>query len=120
MMKYRNLAEEVLNSTNQRWRVLAILCNKKVVSIALNNLEKTHPSMKDFNPKRRTHAEIRCIRKTPKTKLMNSVMYVWRINRKGVICASRPCKICETNIRKAGIKRVFFINQSGQIDSITR
>lgn len=53
------------------------------------------------------HAETMAIRACgPDADLSNAVLYVARINRKGLPLNSKPCPSCQEAIFKAGIKRV--------------
>ena len=88
----------------QRWHLVATITNKKPVSVATNDLNKTHPQTAKFNPLRRTHAEMRCINKAPKGKLQNSVMTVVRWSN-GQMRLAKPCEMCMEYIIASGIKK---------------
>ena len=111
--KYSGLANSALESIfDQRWRTVAILANKKPISIAVNNLSKTHPMVDRFNSNRRMHAELSCLIRAPKEKIVNSTMYIWRFGHSGLLL-SRPCEMCFQEMLKSGVKRVVYSTNNG-------
>ena len=115
-MKYQRFATNELNKiSDQRWKVIALLASKKPIAIASNDLEKTHPLAHKFNPNRRSHAEIRCLRKAPKSKTANSVMYIWRYGKNGELALSKPCEMCMAILRNFEVKKVIYSTSSGFI-----
>ena len=107
-MKFEKFAIENLSQENTKWRFFAMLCNKKPISWATNDLNKTTPEIYKYNSNRKTHAEIRCLRKAPKDRINGGVLYIWRIGRNGEIKPAKPCHICEAYIRAAGIKKMIY------------
>ena len=109
-MMYENMiAKQIANlpKPNQRWNIIALLSNKKPVTITTNDTDKTHPDISRIYPHRRTHAEFRCINKTPKDKLKNAILTVVRWNGEQFKLA-KPCDMCMEYIIEAGIKRVIY------------
>ena len=115
MRLYENLVEkELQNITDQRWKIIAILVNKKPIAVASNDLNKTHPMVSKYNKLRRSHAELRCINKAPVSKLKNSILYVFRWSTAWKEWQlAKPCDMCLDFILKAGIKRVIYSDNNG-------
>ena len=101
------ITKQLAHLPNQRWNVIALLSNKKPVTIAINDTTKTHPAISKINPLKRTHAEFRCINKTPKDKLKNAILTVARWDGEQFRLA-KPCDMCMSYIIAAGIKRVIY------------
>ena len=113
-MKYQNqIVDELDSILDQRWRVVALLASKKPISISTNQPNKTHPISNKDNPYKRLHAEVSCIRKAPKSKLKNSVLYVWRFGRDGQYKIAIPCDICMPFIIESGIRKIVYSTPEG-------
>lgn len=112
-MEYDEFASNILSKLNQRWKFLAIMTNGKPISIA-TNLEKTHPITERYfpNKNKRTHAEVRCLQKAPKEKIVGSTIYVYRLKKNG-FGLSKPCTMCFNEMGAAGVKEVFYTTDSG-------
>ena len=110
--------KELVNIEGQRWRVVAILVNKKPICITSNNLNKTHPQIFKLNPLKRLHAEFRCIKKSPTGKLKNGILYVLRFNSNDELCLAKPCKMCMSFIKSAGIKKIIYSNNYSELEQI--
>jgi deoxycytidylate deaminase len=41
------------------------------------------------------------------------VLWVARFRKDGSLCISRPCRYCMTHIRRAGIKRIHYVDSDG-------
>lgn len=108
MMKFTEIARDAIDGIDRRWRIVAVLVNKKPLSVACNDPEKTHPVIHKQNPAKRLHAEIRCIRNAPITKVAGSVLYVWRFNTFDQIRLSKPCDICMGFLKEMQVKKVVY------------
>ena len=119
MLKYINLIHKALdNMPPQRWQLVALLANKHPIAIATNDLTKTHPEVAKFNEMRRIHAEMRCIKKAPASKLKNGILYVARLSSDGMFKLAKPCDMCAEFIANAGIKKVFYSNNFGEFEEM--
>ena len=96
-----------LPKPNQKWNLIATITNKKPISVATNDLDKTHPRMAKFNPLRKAHAELRCINNAPRGKLKNATITVVRWNNDGWRMA-KPCGACMAYIKEVGIKKIIY------------
>jgi len=87
-----------------------------VISTGVNK-RKTDPIIRELCIKNKLdtrrfrtwmHAELDCINRIPYEVSKGSVIYVARITCDMKLANAKPCKICENEIKKAGIKRVHY------------
>ena len=62
------------------------------------------------------HAEEIAIREAGEDNIKGAIIYVARVNRHGTDRDSKPCSKCAILIKKAGIKRVIFTMEAGEIN----
>jgi tRNA(Arg) A34 adenosine deaminase TadA len=62
------------------------------------------------------HAEEIAIREAGEDSIKGAIIYVARVNRHGNDRDSKPCSKCAILIKKAGIKRVVFTMEAGEIN----
>ena len=62
------------------------------------------------------HAEEVAIREAGEDNVRGAVIYVARISKNGDARDSKPCSKCAALIRQAGIKRVIFTMEAGEIN----
>lgn len=60
------------------------------------------------------HAELDCINRIPYEITKGSILYVARVTHDLSLANARPCKICQGEIVKAGIKRVHYTLDSNK------
>lgn len=113
---YHNAALEMFKIIkDQKWRLVAILASKSSpISIASNDLVKTHPFTHTFFEHRRRHAEFRCLKKAPSSRVDGSTMFVWRFLRNGSLAMAKPCPMCTEMMQEKGVKRVIYSIASGK------
>lgn len=112
--RFENIALKVLNRLDQRWKLVAILvANGKPISVATNNLEKTHPIITTHFSHRKAHAEVRCIRNASWEKVEGSSVFVWRIKDDGTFGLAKPCSLCTNFLRQRGIKKIGYSTDMG-------
>lgn len=63
------------------------------------------------------HAEINVFYNFPKKYVKNLDIIVIRINNKNILKNSRPCNDCILKLRKLGIRKIYYSNDSGEIIS---
>lgn len=104
------------NQQPKKYSMVAFLTDgKRVVSIGVNNYNKTHPSTPQIKeyilPK---HAEIDCIaRYLVKHKPIKSTLTLYVVGltqgkAPNPVISSKPCDSCENFIRSVGIPRVVY------------
>ena len=62
------------------------------------------------------HAEEVAIREAGEDNVRGAIIYVARINKNGEDRDSKPCPRCNLLIKQAGIKRVIFTMEAGEIN----
>lgn len=113
--KILNIAIDIAsNLKHSKYRIASIITDKrnKILSIGWNDYHKTHPmqwicAQKSKNKARiYFHAEImalvRCREENP------YAIYIARVDKKNCPAIAKPCDICATAIKTAGIKKVIF------------
>jgi len=63
------------------------------------------------------HAELGCILNLDRVVTHGTTVYVVRINRDGKHKMSKPCDMCEAALSHVGVKRVFYTNEEGMLES---
>lgn len=112
-LEYGNLIRKHLFSLEgQRWRLLAILVNKKPISVAYNRpiYAVPHPY---------SHAEQRCLRKAPQEKLDGATLFVYRIDCHGKVRIAKPCTLCMKLIKTLPLKTVLYSTNDGGLEEIS-
>jgi deoxycytidylate deaminase len=95
----------------------AIFKGKSLVSLGWNST-KTHPDSKTrYNAH---HAEFDCLMGNYKHDLVGASIFVARITKGGRLGVSKPCSECEVIIRGVGIKKIYYINQNGEVERMKR
>lgn len=97
-----------------RYRVGAVLVKHgNIVSTGANSY-KTHPKM----GLKTLHAEIAALIGVRYRDISGSIMFVSRINKTGDHGMARPCETCRTILSEYGIKKVYYTDHMGKVDSI--
>lgn len=102
-----------MKTRRQKQSITAIIFDKKgrVVSMGQNSYIKTHPKQAKYAKavglpeKQFLHAEIAAIIKCRDLSRAHKIL-VTRIDRKGRTALAKPCPVCESAIKEAGIKNV--------------
>lgn len=104
-------------SSSSRRKVGCVLLKKgRIVASSTNVQGKTHPLQLDFairagEPFRTSlHAEIRALIKSRKKC---DTLIVGRVNKKGELCMSKPCRVCQLAILESGVKDVYYSTECG-------
>jgi Cytidine and deoxycytidylate deaminase zinc-binding region. len=119
---YSRLSDEIRESVDgtKRYYVIAATLDKhnNIIATAQNSYVKTHPmekrlAIKAGRPCREyLHAEIGALVKSC-TKA-ESIMVV-RSTRRGLTKCAKPCDICMMALKEAGVKRIYFSDDSGTL-----
>lgn len=102
-----------MKTRRQKQSITALIFDKKgrVISMGQNSYVKTHPKQARFAKavglpdKQFLHAEIAAIIKCRDLSRAHRIL-VTRIDRKGRTALAKPCLVCESAIKEAGIKHV--------------
>lgn len=108
-----------INITKKYWVIAASLDHhNNIISIGENSYQKTHPMQSRFSQivgnrnREYLHAEIASL---VKNRSKAESIIVIRMTSTGLVRMARPCNICALALREAGIKYVYYSNDSGQI-----
>lgn len=93
---------------NKENMIALIESGGRILSVGRNNMTKTHPHTFNGKYTKGLHAEQDCIKRAD-TDLSGADLYVFYIKKSGDFGNSRPCDMCLGDIRGAGIRRVFFM-----------
>lgn len=110
-MNYHKLAIKLAKKVDGRYRVSAIILDKRgrILSTGTNSYSKTHPKQKEYSEKNGNehriylHAEIEAL---IRCKTQGYKIYICRIDHEGNTLLAKPCEICEMAIKEHGIKIV--------------
>lgn len=96
----------------------ALFDGSRLVGIGFNTYFKSHPEHLIHGRVGRcfenTHAEQSALIKRKHYEDRNLVMYVWRELGSGEPACSRPCSMCESLMRQAGVRKVRFLDEEGK------
>jgi len=98
-------------SDHPRYRLGCVLMNKKHVIGLGFNAHRTHP--KSPHKYKHIHAEFSAILGCEVSDLRDSVAYVYRENRNGVIGMAKPCPTCHKMLQDVGVKRIYYTDKDG-------
>jgi deoxycytidylate deaminase len=115
--KFSEAVKILALSSSSRRKVGCILLRKgRIVASSTNVQGKTHPLQLDFairagEPSRTSlHAEIRAL---IKSRIQCDTLIVGRVNKKGELCMSKPCPVCQLAIRESGIGNIYYSTDFG-------
>jgi tRNA(Arg) A34 adenosine deaminase TadA len=112
-----------MQNRNDRYNVVAAIIDKKgtILSIARNSFTKTHPVNNNNNyykeEQKYIHAETYAIAKLHKTESAYA-MIVCRTLKDGTFVNAKPCKGCYCELKKTGLKNVYYTNKDGLIEKL--
>jgi deoxycytidylate deaminase len=109
----RSAIKAALKSNHGKFRVgSAILKGSSVISTGYN-CRKTNPNSNTryFSQ----HGELRCLLSASGIDIAGSDIFVARVTPGGRLGMARPCEKCLEVLRKAGIRRAIYTDQSGNI-----
>jgi len=119
--RYLNkLKEKMIEHTHEKYNMGAIVLDKKgkILTYGFNSYTKTRPQMfrnKYYNPYQIwTHAECDALSKLNQ-KQKPYYMIITRLNTKENFNLAKPCKGCFLEIKKHGIKQVFYTNKNNEL-----
>lgn len=59
------------------------------------------------------HAEFDLLKRVPQDVLPSLKVYVCRVNKHGELTMAKPCGACEEQLRRAGVRQIFYTDYSG-------
>lgn len=103
---------------NQKQRLGCVIVKRGApLSSGSNNMEKTHPRASRYAYPY-LHAELDALIGVDEEDLRGSIAYVARKRRIGTPGLAKPCEYCMEEMRRVGIKGVFYTLDNGGIDFI--
>lgn len=117
---FTRLLSEITRSGDKRYYVIAATLDKNdnIIAMAENSYVKTHPLQAHLaevagRPCREyLHAEIGALVKS--YAKAESIMVV-RQTRGGLTRCAKPCDICMMALKEAGVRRVYYSDDEGEI-----
>lgn len=101
-----------------RYRHGAVIVDgSKVLATGFNQL-KTHRKLASFTKHPYLHAETAAILRAGLDACEGSDLYVVRIDRRGHLAESCPCETCQAVINEAGLRHVYYTNDSGNVSCL--
>ena len=92
----------------------ALFSGSNLISIGFNIFGKTHPKLKYANYEKNVHAEHAAVIKRQHYDDSNLIIYVYREDGTGKPVCSRPCISCQAILTLANVRRVRYIDETGQ------
>lgn len=109
------LTSEGIGKRNS-YRLGAIIFDKKRVLCAKPNIRKTHTVLSKFSKFPYLHAETNCILSHGLDNCNGKSLLVVRVAMDDcTLRNSLPCAVCSSMIKLAGIKKVYYSNNEGEI-----
>lgn len=106
------------HSGGRCFHLSAVFNKSKIISIGVNNYEKTHPQIQRFgyHPFARVHSEMSAALKLGLTDCNGLTIVNVRIDRNNKVVNSLFCKGCQNLIRYLNFSRAFYTTDSGEGD----
>lgn len=101
------------NTTYPRWRFGAVLTKGSRVFSFGASKKRNNPMNVPDGVKCAEHAEQAALRKARKSDLRGATIHVARVNNSGKPMMARPCKICESALREAGVTKMIYTTSDG-------
>ena len=111
------LASPGVGGRNRSYRVGAAIFNRRRVLSVRHNSYKTHPQLLRYTDFPFLHAEQAAILAYGLDNCVGCEIVVVRVRRDGSLAMAKPCHVCQTFIRKAGIEAVHFTTDNGSVKS---
>jgi deoxycytidylate deaminase len=90
--------------SDHRVKIGAVLVNKgQVLNVGYNKVGKTHPKYDWF-----LHAELDACLGIHRHDLTGATVYLFRLNRLGVVFNCRPCGTCQAVLKELGVRCVCY------------
>jgi len=110
---FRLARDASLLSSSRRTKVGAVLVNKRPVVFGFNKFKShTKYANPEIHAKISVHAEIDCIIEAKDKDIRGWSVYVYREDCNGAVANSRPCEDCLTELKKRGIRKIYFTTKT--------
>jgi deoxycytidylate deaminase len=105
-----------------------IIYKDKIMSIGINNPNKTHPKNLKFGYRNKRnepineiigiHSELAAVIKFGRQTLQDLDMVNTRIDRNNMLALAKPCIGCQDMLKQLGINRIFFSNNQSRFEQL--
>jgi hypothetical protein len=105
-----------------------IIYKDKIMSIGINNPNKTHPKNLKFGYRNKRnepineiigiHSELAAVIKFGRQTLQDLDMVNTRIDRNNMLALAKPCVGCQDMLKQLGINRIFFSNNQSRFEQL--
>lgn len=128
-MNFKRLTDLARALVNKKHRHVSFVTRRnKIVSVGINNINKTHTKNlkynyigrenKDIRQEVGIHSELSAALKMGEEDLRKHNLINVRINKNGKIDMSKPCRGCQDLIRQLNFNKVFYTNKHGQFEQL--
>lgn len=100
--------------------IAAVVSGGRILSVGVNKSKKNgYVARNQYAEYCNTHAEIDALLKIKDPKvLLGAKLFVMRLQRdRETIVSAKPCEMCYKAMLDAGIKRVYYTNEHGDVES---
>lgn len=105
--KMFQLAQKISQKSPSKFKLGCIIAKRnKVVTVGFNDMAKSHP--KTLDPWKTIHAEFHALIGLSESDTKGCVAYVYRETKDGKPANAKPCDTCQTALKLAGIKKVYY------------
>lgn len=105
-----------------------IIYKDKIMSIGINNPNKTHPKNLKFGYRNKRnepinqiigiHSELAAVIKFGRQTLQDLDIVNTRIDRNNMLVLAKPCIGCQDMLKQLGINRIFFSNNQSKFEQL--
>jgi hypothetical protein len=105
-----------------------IIYKDKIMSIGINNPNKTHPKNLKFGYRNKRnepineiigiHSELAAVIKFGRQTLQDLDIVNTRIDRNNMLVLAKPCIGCQDMLKQLGINRIFFSNNQSRFEQL--
>ena len=106
-MKYLNLLRKLAAKSDHEQHKMSCLIVKKnrIISSGYNQLKTSPKSPHRFKS---THAEFHALARLNLEETKGCTVYVYRMDKNGILSNSKPCESCFLLLQKKKIKRIIY------------
>lgn len=101
----------------QRFRMGCVIVRGGIpVSFGTNDMRKTHPRARRYTYPY-LHAELAALIAANRDDTYGATAYIARVSKcKKCLGIARPCDVCQDELRRAGIREVYYTTRSGGVE----
>lgn len=118
--KMKRIAEKLLiKSKHPDYLFCCILViSNRILSTGINRKSRKYHYVPNGKGEIFLHAEMNCLHMIDKKVSNNADLYIYGRTRAGNFIKTKPCDSCMTQIKKSGVKRIFYQEQDGSLTEL--